>query len=191
VYRNRTAIALAFARAATARWRPMRWFFLAAAAAALVIAAGACGSTIAVPDQGIVVNGCQAPGQCFLQTCSCKRTELSSCVVDPFCSTPSDRTTCNCVPYPVDSDLGVPTDMGVPTQCLETAQACVGRGDFCGGAGARCLPVGSSCTQSGGDPPMLVSTLSMGDGGVPTLEPHCQFVDDVCCPGTDGGVVGD
>ena len=35
-----------------------------------------------------------------------------------------------------------------------------------------------------GDPPMLIPTGI----GMPMLEPHCQYTDDVCCPGTDGGV---
>jgi hypothetical protein len=79
-------------------------------------------------------------------------------------------------------------DMGTLSQCLEPSQACVGRGVFCGGAGALCVPAGASCSAStpGAAPPMLIPTV-----GMPMLEPHCQFVDDVCCPGTDGGVVTD
>jgi hypothetical protein len=61
---------------------------------------------------------------------------------------------------------------------------CVGTGPFCGGIGARCMPKGGSCGSSGGDPPQLVPTTGVG----PALEPHCQYVDDVCCPGVDGGV---
>ena len=74
--------------------------------------------------------------------------------------------------------------------CLETPQACVGRGVFCGGSGARCLPAGEACTTAGGDPPQLIPTGGTG----PSLEPHCEFVDDVCCPGTtaaDLGVITD
>jgi hypothetical protein len=70
----------------------------------------------------------------------------------------------------------------IAAQCLEPAQACVGRGAFCGGKGARCLPAGNHCSTQGGDPPMLVATPG------PSLEPHCQFTDDVCCSGSDGGV---
>jgi hypothetical protein len=70
--------------------------------------------------------------------------------------------------------------------CLETPQAFIGRGPVCNGAGARCLPAGASCTQAdmaGSEPPQLVG---YSDGGA-TLEPRCQFTDDVCCPGTDDG----
>ena len=162
----------------------MRWTLAALAAAALVAAAGACGSSITVPDQGIIVTGCQQPGQCYRSDCSCTRADVTSgaCTVKSVCSDPNDPSTCDCpVNVVVDADLGT----SYSSECVETAQACVGRGVFCGGLGALCKPPGATCDGTG-DPPMLIPTV-----GMPTLEPHCQFVGDVCCPGmmpSDGGV---
>jgi hypothetical protein len=158
-----------------------RWTLVVAAAVAFAVAAGGCGSTITVPDQGIIVNGCQQPAQCFVATCGCSRAAISdgSCTVPCQETSPGDPSTCDCLP--VQSDGG---DV-IQTQCIETAMACVGRGVFCGGVGALCKPPGSTCDGSG-DLPQLIPTF-----GMPMLEPHCQFVDDVCCPGSDGGVVTD
>ena len=65
------------------------------------------------------------------------------------------------------------------TQCIEASSVCTGRAiTTCLGAGARCLPARSKCSTSGGDPPQLVGTGANG-----ALEPRCQYVDDVCCPG--------
>lgn len=170
----------------------MRWSLLvlgSAAVAALVASSGACGSQITVPDQGIIVTGCQQPGACYLTNCDCSRAAAlgadgnpPSCVVPSTCSNRSDPSTCNCAA--ADNDAGI----AVGSQCLEPSQACAGRGVFCGGAGALCVPSGSACSSStaGAAPPMLIPTV-----GMPMLEPHCQFTDDVCCPGTDGGVLGD
>lgn len=159
-----------------------RWAVALVAAVALVVAAGACGSSITVPDQGIIVNGCQQPAQCFRADCACTRDAVAaggSCVVACTLTTPDDPSTCDCLP--VTNDGGD----SIQTQCIETAQACVGRGVFCGGNGALCMKPGSTCDGTG-DPPMLIPTF-----GMPMLEPHCQYVNDVCCPGTDGGVVTD
>lgn len=143
------------------------------AALALAAAAGACGSSIKVPDQGIIVTGCQAPSACFSATCGCVRAtaplnvsmNAAGCVEDPDCT--SQPCVCK---------------MG--SACRELAQACVGRGVVCPGANAHCVPAGGSC-NSPGDPPMLVPAA-----GTPALEPHCQFVDDVCCTNApaDAGV---
>jgi len=163
-----------------------RLTFVVATAVALGVAAGGCGSTITVPDQGIIVNGCQQPAQCFVATCDCKRASLGTadCVVGCTNTVEGDPSTCDCLPI-VDTDLGTTTQ----TQCLETAMACVGRGVFCGGVGALCKPPGSTCDGSG-DMPQLIPVF-----GMPMLEPHCQFQDDICCPGTsgptDGGVPTD
>jgi hypothetical protein len=162
----------------------MRWTLALAAAAALVVAAGACGSTITVPDQGIIVTGCQLPSQCFRSDCSCVRAdvEAGSCNVPTVCTSPLDNSTCDCpVNVITNQDLGTHFD----SVCLETAQACVGRGTFCGGVGALCKPPGSTCDGTG-DLPMIVPSI-----GMPTLEPHCQYIGDLCCPGTDGGVTTD
>ncbi len=177
----------------------MRWSRSALgllAGAALVAAVGACGSIIPVPDQGIIVTGCSLPAACFTNICSCLRADANaaagapgSCTVPPVCSNPSDNSTCNC-PTSFVTDGGVTAS----SQCIERAQACVGRGVFCGGANAICVPAGSACSQStpGAAPPMLLPTGgTSADGGAPMLEPHCQFVDDVCCPGADGGVTTD
>jgi hypothetical protein len=162
---------------------------------ALIVAAGACGNIITVPDQGLIVTGCQLPAQCWKATCDCNRGKpdttgdhpsqnplldlcTTPCQLDPF--QPGD---CECnltLPTPVNDML-----TSEPLQCIEVSQACIGRGVFCGGVGAKCVQVGSTC-DGGGDPPMLIPTV-----GMPGFEPHCQFADDVCCPGTtptDGGV---
>ncbi len=170
----------------------MRWTLGIAAACALVVAAGACGSTITVPDQGIIVTGCQQPALCYRSDCACTRALISSNDPDVGCFTacvqtdPNDPSTCNC-----PLGVTVQTDGSSRTydsQCIEQAQACVGRGVFCGGAGALCKAPGSTCDGTG-DPPMLIPTF-----GMPMLEPHCQFVDDICCPGasiSDGGMPTD
>jgi hypothetical protein len=157
----------------------MRWFVGFAATAALVAAVGACGSQITVPDQGVVVVGCQKPNACFRSDCDCTRAAVTTpaCVSPTTCSDMNDPSTCHCQPIDPGNEMAI-----ITTQCLETAQACVGRGVFCGGGGARCLAKGSSCASSGGDPPMLIATSG------PSLEPHCQFTDDVCCGGSDAGV---
>jgi hypothetical protein len=160
----------------------MRWTPGVAAAVALVVAQGACGSQITVPDQGVIVSGCQQPSQCFLKDCPCTRAALSTLARTTPCTDtdPNDPSTCDCLPL-VDDGM-----LSHETQCLETAMACIGRGVFCGGAGALCKPPGSTCDGTG-DPPMIIPTI-----GLPMLEPHCQFVDDVCCPGSsDGGVTTD
>jgi hypothetical protein len=169
----------------------MRCFLVFAAAAALVVAGGACGSIIPVPDQGVVVLGCASPAACYVSDCSCNRADAQQggkCTVPPVCINPLDRSTCLC-PATIS---GTGADMmPITTQCLETAQACVGRGVFCGGMGARCVAAGTMCGTSGGDPPQLLPMTGLIDGGVgvgPALEPHCQFTDDICCPGADGGV---
>lgn len=148
---------------------------VSAAVAALVGAAGACGSQISVPDQGVIITGCQPPGYCFATTCECSRASVQtggSCVVAPVCGTdPANPSACNC-------PLG---DMGTDSRCVEVAQECVGRGPLCA-QGSTCVPLGTSC-GAGGMPPMVVP----GPGA--TLESRCQFTDDVCCPaGSDGGV---
>jgi hypothetical protein len=148
------------------------------AAVALLVAAGACGSTITVPDQGIIVNGCQQPAQCFSMNCECTRAAIStsSCVVACQETVAGDPSTCDCLPIQTD---GGPA---IQTQCLETAMACIGRGVVCGGPNAHCKPPGSTCDGTG-DLPQLIPVF-----GMPMLEPHCQYVDDVCCTSGDGGV---
>ena len=154
----------------------MRWTLGAVAAVLLVAAAGACGNIITVPDQGLIVTGCQIPAQCIRNDCGCNRA-LDGCVVPCQQTDPNDPSTCYCMP------VGA-----VQTQCIETAQACVGRGPVCAGTGAVCQPVGTTCGQMGVTqvPPMLVPAM-----GMPALEQRCQYTDDVCCAGataTDGGM---
>ncbi len=165
----------------------MRWLVVFGAAASLVAAAGACGSSITVPDQGVIVSGCQFPAACYLPSCSCSRASLNAdydpnmapnaCRVPAVCSNPADLTTCNCPAGDMSLSVG---GMLVETQCLEPAQVCVGRGVLCSGPGARCAPAGGGC--AGSDPPMLVPVSG------PSLEPHCQFTDDVCVTCADAGV---
>ncbi|HEY2748225.1 MAG TPA: hypothetical protein VGL86_26565 [Polyangia bacterium] len=163
----------------------MRWTLAVATAAALVAAAGACGSVIAVPDQGVIVTGCQEPGQCIRADCSCSRS-LAGCVVSCVQTNPTDPSTCYCMGIPMPTPQDMNTQLAV--ECLEPSMACIGRGVFCGGVGATCQATGTTCDGSG-DPPQLIPAM-----GMPALEPHCQFLDDVCCPGTspsDGGVMTD
>jgi hypothetical protein len=155
----------------------MRWTLAALAVLALVAAAGACGQIITVPDQGIIVTGCQQPAECWRTDCDCKRgtdTDMgarASCTVACQQTNANDPSTCYCMP--VDS---------VQTQCIEESLACIGRGPACFGVGALCQQFGTTCNGSG-TPPMLIPT-----GMMPMLEPHCEFTDDVCCPGQlDGG----
>jgi hypothetical protein len=160
-----------------------RWTLAIAAVCALVVATGGCGETITVPDQGIIVTGCQQPAQCFVQICSCKRADIEAgaCTVATTCSDETDRSTCNC-PTSIASDGGATFD----SVCIEQAQACVGRGVVCAGAGARCKRFDTPACDGTGDLPELVPSTMM----IPMLEPHCAYVDDVCCPGTaitDGG----
>ena len=159
----------------------MRWTLAVATAAALVAAAGACGSIISVPDQGIIVTGCQMPSQCIASDCTCTRA-LTNCTTPCMDTTSGDPSTCFCmsVPRPTPQDMAARVD----TFCLETSMACVGRGPLCAGTGALCQAVGTACNGSG-DPPQLVPTM-----GMPSLEPHCQYSDDVCCPGTSGPTDG-
>jgi hypothetical protein len=162
----------------------MRWTLGVAAACALVVATGGCGSQITVPDQGIIVSGCQMPSACFRADCDCSRGSVTAkvdsvgaCTVSCTFVTPGDPSTCDCLPLTNDGGDSI------ATQCIESVQACVGRGVFCGGVGALCKAATSPACDGTGDPPMLIPTI-----GMPMLEPHCQYSDDVCCPGTDGGV---
>ncbi len=168
----------------------MRWTLRVTAALALVVAGGACGSSITVPDQGIIVTGCQQPpAQCFTDDCDCSRDAISrgDCTVKCVQTDPNDPSTCDC-----PTNVTVQTDGGgtrhFSSQCIEEAQACVGQGVLCVGVNARCKPPGEACDGTG-DLPMLIPTI-----GMPSLEPHCQFKGDVCCTGggvTDGGVMTD
>lgn len=166
----------------------MRWTLGVAAACLLVAATGACGSQITVPDQGIIVTGCQMPSQCYRVDCDCTRGQATAakdtggCVVGCTFLTPGDPSTCDCLPVAVDPDAGT----SVQTSCIEPVQACIGRGVFCGGIGALCKDKDHPTCDGSGDAPMLIPTF-----GMPALEPHCQYTDDVCCPGSDGGVATD
>jgi hypothetical protein len=158
----------------------MRWTLGLAAALALVVATGACGSTITVPDQGIIVTGCQAPAQCFTTICSCARADVESgqCTQNVVCSDPTNLSTCNC-PTHLASDGGAFFD----SVCIEQAQTCVGRGVLCLGTGARCKRFDHPTCDGTGDLPELIPTINM-----PMLEPHCAYTDDVCCTVSDGGM---
>jgi hypothetical protein len=162
----------------------MRWTLGAVAAALLVAAAGACGSVISVPDQGLIVTGCQIPAQCIRADCGCNRA-LDGCVVPCVQTDPNDPSTCYCMNIPMPTPQDMAAQLAV--ECIETAQACVGRGPLCGGTGALCQQGGTVCGSGvTAVPPMLVPAV-----GMPAFEPHCQFTDDVCCPGTtatDGGM---
>ncbi|HEX4460127.1 MAG TPA: hypothetical protein VIA18_19245 [Polyangia bacterium] len=178
----------------------MRSLLVAAAVVALFLAAGACGSQITVPDQGVIVLGCRTPSFCYRVDCDCLRASTVGppddnspggvCVITAVCddnlppSKTDDPGSCYCpaaVPVdmagvPAGADLGPPIDV----QCQEPQMLCVGRGPVCTGGGAHCLPAGSSDCSADGDPPQLVPV-----DGQPTLEPRCQYTDDVCCPGTE------
>jgi hypothetical protein len=155
----------------------MRSLVAVAAVVALVAAIGGCGSTISVPDQGVIVLGCHSPSFCFVSSeqCLCNRGTGSGglCVVG--CSDPNDPT-CAC-PVNVPGDMGPP----IPVQCVETAQECVGRGPLCATT-SHCQQAGTTCSMSAVSTPPQQVAINV-DGGTPTLESHCQFADDICCPG--------
>lgn len=138
----------------------------ALAVVCLLAALGCTGNTNG-NDLGILEPGCRTPSACYKigADCPCDRADVNNAtckVCDPLTAV---NDTCYC-------SLG--------QACTEASLVCVGRAPTtCLGEGARCLPVGGSCaTSGGGDPPQLVGT---GPGG--SLEPRCQYVDDVCCPG--------
>ena len=137
-----------------------------------LLPAAGCTATDIGSDLGIVESGCRAPSACYkLGTdCGCARADVLS-------ATPSCRT---CDPR-IE-----PCTCSSANQCLSEANVCVGRQALrCEGVGARCLPAGQSCASAGGVPPNQV-----GSGTSATLEPHCAYTDDVCCPGAvngDGG----
>lgn len=164
----------------------MRAFLALVAAVSLVAAAGACGSVITVPDQGVVVLTCAVPNYCYRTDCACTRgaadPNSGNCVV-PVDHCTDDKITCTCPEF-AKNDMGADIKvgdmgLGIAVSCMETAAVCIGRGMFCPMT-SNCQPVGSSCNQNG-VPPQLVSGTSGASG--PALEPHCPYVDDVCCPG--------
>ncbi len=114
--------------------------------------------------------GCRFPSACFSQACGCNDADLGA----KACTLPC-----------LDTDGGI-FDGGVCASCpnggvcVEEQLLCVGRGATCPGENARCLPFGETCNMSDGVPPQLIGDT---DGGT-TPEPHCQYVTDVCCPGT-------
>jgi len=132
--------------------------------------AGGCTSSTVGTDLGIVEPGCRAPSACYKTgaDCRCGRSD-----VEGGCKA--------CDPNAVDCVCAV------GTRCMQAAAVCVGRApSTCDGVGARCMPVGTTCaTPMSGAPPQLVAASSGA-----ALEPHCTFLDDVCCPGviTDLGV---
>jgi hypothetical protein len=154
------------------------------AAVSLVAAAGACGNTITVPDQGVVVLSCNVPNYCYRADCSCKRADATpggTCITDTTACN-SDNSVCTCMAKVAVDDMGGTT----PVTCEETAAACVGRGVLCA-MNNNCQAATANCGGSG-VPPQLVPPPGGSSG--PALEPHCPYVDDVCCPGpavTDGG----
>jgi hypothetical protein len=145
----------------------------AVAVIGIALLAAACSDSNANTDLGVVEPGCRTPSACWKvgSDCACARGQLGAVPGTDMAGTTScmvcDPTvqTCYCP---------------LTTQCIDSASVCTGRAtSTCLGAGARCLPVHSKCTTSGGNPPQLVGTGPAG-----ALEPRCQYVDDVCCPGT-------
>jgi hypothetical protein len=165
----------------------MRALLALVAAVSLVAAAGACGSVITVPDQGVVVLTCAVPNYCYRSDCACTRgaadPSSGNCVV-PVDHCTSDKITCTCPEF-AKNDMGANItvgDMSIPVSCMETAAVCIGRGTFCPMT-SNCQPFNSSSCNGmlGMVPPQLVSGTNGASG--PALEPHCPYVDDVCCPG--------
>ena len=111
-------------------------------------------------------------------TATCKRgtddgmSARASCTVD----LPADRT--RTIRRPATACRRRATAAPSRPQCIEAALACIGRGPFCCGVGALCQQFGTTLRRHRATPPMLIPTT-----GMPMLEPHCQFTDDVCCPG--------
>lgn len=176
----------------------MRSLLVAAASIALLVAAGACGSQITVPDQGVIVLGCRTPSFCYRVNCDCNRANTAgppddvtllspmSCVVTAVCadnlppSKTDDPGSCYCPASTPGSDMGADGGTTVDVACQEPSMLCVGRGPLCTGAGAHCLALGATDCSADGDPPQLVPVA-----GQPTLESRCQFADDFCCAGTE------
>jgi hypothetical protein len=152
----------------------------------VVAVAAGCGTAVTAPDLALIPLGCRAPNKCFVSVCGCNRADVETggaCLVcDPAASsTGAQQCDCNADGgYTVDTDLGTLSGQ----MCIEPLQLCVGRGVLCAGAGARCFDprqLNGTCPSTGGDPPALVA---VGDGGVAS-EPHCNYADDVCCPGAE------
>jgi hypothetical protein len=136
--------------------------------AAFAMTSEGCGSTTTGADLGIVEPGCRVPSACFRLgvDCPCQRGDVDSTTCK-VCD-PRIDPTCVCNSNP---------DAGPITSCVEATAVCVGRGAPCLGLNARCVANGASCDSAGATAPQLVQ----GAGG--TLEPHCAFTDDSCCPG--------
>ena len=145
--------------------------------AAFVLGAG-CTASLGLNDAAVTaLSGCRFPRSCWTVSCPCAFATLNSCLAcDP---TDPARNGADCVCAP-DADGGA-------NVCAEVEMVCVGRGPACEG---RCVRVSSSCADpDGGEPPELVAEPST-DGG-PSLEHHCAYADDVCCPSlsaADGGL---
>ena len=140
-------------------------------------------------DFGIVLEGCRIPEACFKEFCDCTRANAQAGGACEVCNPLThDNLQCSCVRdmLPPPGDLAG-TDMAfIPIMCIDPSQVCIGRAPaVCPGIGARCLPAGLSCNGSVDNeaPPQLVARAVV-DGGEPVLEPHCAYVDDVCCAGT-------
>jgi hypothetical protein len=159
----------------------------------LAVVLSACTPTVITEtDFGIVLEGCRIPESCFASVCDCKRASVGpggSCLLcNPLTQTQGVALQCSCVRdmLPPPQDLLGHDMTFIDSTCKDPSQVCIGRGPLCPGLSARCLPSGLTCNGSFDNeaPPQLVST-PVPDGGQPVLEPHCAFIDDVCCPGSD------
>jgi hypothetical protein len=139
-----------------------------ALAAAFGLSLGCSASTLGT-DLGIVQPGCRIPSACYVVDCPCNRGD----VYGPDGGQGGPCKACN----PDVQFCICPLDQ----MCIEPPTVCVGKSQqLCGGVGARCLPAGASCATGGtGTAPQLIANSANGA----LLEPHCQYVDDVCCAG--------
>jgi hypothetical protein len=145
----------------------------AVAVIGIALFAQACTDSNANTDLGVVEPGCRAPSACWKvgTDCDCERGLVVENVADTDMAGTTSCRECD----PTHDTCYCP----LTTQCIDGDSVCTGRAtSTCLGAGARCVPVHSTCGNASGSPPQLVGT---GPNGA--LEPRCQYVDDICCPG--------
>jgi hypothetical protein len=149
----------------------MRWLWLFGAL--LCVSSCDVSSTLG-SDFGIQLPGCYGPSACWKVACPCVfATVAADCMVcDPTNPTQAPNGLCNCSGI---DDAGVTTGV----MCLEQAQVCVGAGATCNGMCVRSSSM-LGCADPDKQPPNEVAS-KVGDGGEPSTEKHCPYVDDTCC----------
>jgi hypothetical protein len=154
---------------------------------ALALCAG-CPATTVVTDLAIVT-GCHQPEACMTVDCSCTRGAA-------FSTDTTNGGCISCLPNVAVDNCGTCSQFDGGSECKEPSEICYGKGPACPGAGALCMPAGTSCAVSQAlDAGGLLASVPQpvqendGDGGV-SIVPHCPYVDDVCCPGSENTDMG-